>query len=303
MDEYGESDVVGCYGIADSLPRVLSQNVKGQLHNGDPTLVIREPRAKNPGMIRKGSENALWTEGGADYLEISGQSLKAGADLFDSLREAAFEQSQMVSPSVKDITGAAQSAAAMRVIYAPTLTQCDVFREQYGELGARRILHDMLVAAKKIEGQAPGPTTRLEDGTVVQEKPAVDLGERTITDPKTGEVRREPRSPGTSEEITLDWPQYFSPTAQDNERTVKTAQLAAGGKALISGTTATRSVAGIYSIDDVNEERAEMEAEVEKGIDQANRIGPMPAGVDDVKDPGEGEARSPNSAPGEKDED
>jgi hypothetical protein len=186
----------------------------------------------------------------------------------------------------------AQSAAAMKMLYLPMINTCDMLRTQYGNRFLVPLLTGMLKAAKKIGTRAGGEILTTSDGRRLQVQPAVMLPPRLIVErqpgeapprrnpeeldppklPKAGEVktRTEPRKPGASENLTLKWPPYFRPTAQDLNQTVEAINKAKGQ--LCSEETAVKYTATMLSVKDVAEELTAIQAE--KALNAAMYPGP-----------------------------
>lgn len=282
--EDGVADFAGLLDNFDEMNRLLSATSKGTIANVDPTLVVKEDPSANNGSLKKGSENAIFAKGGAEYLELSGTSINTARELLRALLQYSLDVAGVVLGDADKISGAAKSAAAMRLLYQPMINQCDKLRAQYGQQGIVPLLKGMLKAAKRIGSQEPGPIITTSDGRRVQQKPIVDLEPRVDTeyveetDPETGEptgektrkVRTVERSPGSSERITLKWPPYFKPTQQDASAAVQ-ASVAARG-VLVSPKTATKAVQNLFGIGDVEQELIDIEAQ--KQIDAARFPGP-----------------------------
>lgn len=270
-DVDGDSDFEGMCDSLDQLNNLLSATTKGTIANVDPTLVIKDDRRNNSGVVRKGEGNAIWSKGGAEYLELRGDSLKAALALMHELKQETLDTVGVVLGDPDKISSGVQSAAAMRMIYLPMLTQSDILRDQYGTMVVQ-IMTGMLQAAKMIWEQDPGPIITTEDGYRMQEKPTVDLPPRVVQEvgerpspgemgePEEGTTRTEPRTPGESEEIMLNWPPYFPNTWTDTKMAVDAVQAArGGGSAAISRRTATENLAPMLGIADVDQELADID--------------------------------------------
>lgn len=277
--EDGASAYDGLLDTFDSCNTLLSATSKGTVANVDPTLVIHDSPGANPGMVRKGSENAIYSENGAEYLEIKGTAVTTAMELIGKTVQYALDVSGVVLGDPNKIGSQAQSAAAMRIIYLPMTDTCNILRTQYGSRLLVPLLTGMLKAAKKITASEPGPVLTTVDGRRIQEKPTVVLPPKVVTDREPGEVKRPdltdmnpkppepgkvtkktvPRTPGQSENLTLKWPPYFRPTATDVAGMV-TATTQAKGQ-LISEETAVRAVADIFDVKDVAEELTNIQAE------------------------------------------
>lgn len=308
--EDGISDFAGLLDNFDEINRLLSATTKGTVANVDPTLVIHADPSANNGTIRKGSENAIYSEKGAEYLELNGTSISTARDLLKALLQYSLDVAGVVLGDAEKISGAAKSAAAMRLLYQPMINQCDKLRAQYGQQGIIPLLKGMLRAAKNIGSKEGGPIITTSDGRRVQQKPVVNLEPRVDTeyvdaapDPVTGvvpiekerKIRIVERSPGNSERISLKWPPYFKPTQQDASAAV-TAAVAARG-VLISPKTATKSVQNLFGIGDIEQELIDIEAE--KQMQMERFPGPEMGGFMGNSDDDDDESHNPGEPKGE----
>jgi len=75
--------------------------------------------------------------------------------------------------------------------------------------------------------------------------------------------------PGESELVTLRWPEYFAPTAQDVKDAVATAQTASGGKPVIAHKTAVDYTSRLFGVADVDEEIAQIANEADEEAERA----------------------------------
>lgn len=249
QEEDGEGDYEGIEDKFDEMNALLSSTSRGSRKNVDPTVVIKDE--DNEEAVRKGSSGVIYSPNGADYLEMSGTGATAALAVLDQLRLIALEEAQCVLPREDKITGAAQSAAAMRILYRPMIAKCNLMRGQYGP-PIQRTLQDILKVARVIRARvkavldAQGVHVRNEQQSVT---PALD--------------------PGVSDLVTLKWPEYFEPTQQDIKDTVAVAMQASGGKNVISHDTAIDYVARLFGVVDVDKERAKIEEEADAEADRA----------------------------------
>lgn len=261
----GVSDFDGLTDLFDSINRLISATLKGTIANVDPTLVIKDDWSNNPGSIRKGSENAIWSKGGAEYLEIKGDAVKAAFELIDKLVRYSLDVSGVVLGDPNEIAAKVTSAAALKVIYLPMLNQASLLRTQYGDL-LERVLLGELRAARKLRGTA-GPILETSDGRRIQETPLIIMPPRVevptkrnpetqTTEKATDEPKLVERTPGTSEAIAVEWPPYFMPTAADLNQTVEALTKAKGQ--IISDRTAVRAAAPFFDVTDVDQELMEI---------------------------------------------
>lgn len=260
--EDGISDYVGMNGKFDQINYLASATTKGTISNVDPTLVIKDDPGNNNGTVKKGSENAIYCKGGADYLEIAGTSVQAAEAWEEKLEKWCLDEACVVVPS-GDATTKPESGEAIKMRFLPMTSKCDVYRGQYGK-ALVRLSVAMLKAARRLLNQAPGPIVTTADGRRLQAIPTLAIEPKRIE--KMGEDRRvtvieEPRVPGTSESVELNWRTYFSPTPADVNQIVTSATTAQGKT--ISDATAVRATAQIYGVKDIERELADIEAERE----------------------------------------
>lgn len=267
MGEDGYSDYYNLTDDFDGINRLMSATLKGTVSNVDPTLVIKDDPSNNPGNLRKGSENAIFAKGGAAYLELSGNSITTSIELAKMIQQTTLDAASVLIPDIEYISARAQSAAALRMVYQPMVSQCDILRVQYGQFLVQ-ILTGMLSAAKKIENTPPGPVESI-NGQLIQQKPTVELTPR-ITYKEGENGRREvdgirPRTPGNSEFVTLHWPVYFKPTHQDLQMTID--GVTAAIDKTISQRSAVQATATMFSISDIDQELKDIEADKQRDVE------------------------------------
>jgi hypothetical protein len=304
----GEGDYEGgLTELFDEVNLTLSANTKGTRANVDPTLVVKASHKLNLGSIRKGSENAIFAEGGADYLELRGDAMRAARDLCNDLSQKALDVAQVILADPEKLSGAAQSAAALRILYAPMLSRCDVLREQYGQ-AIVAVVEGLLEMARHY-GQV-----REEGGGYVELAPRFEVetveveeeGENGQPMTRLEQQRRQiAREPGEGEQIRLAWPPYFPPTWQDKKTATEAAKLANGGKAVLSQRTSLEAVAGLYGVEDLEAELHEMHEDSERAIEAAQKAftpalegGPHPAYEGEEKEREDRAGGKPSSPPG-----
>lgn len=312
----GDSDFATLTDNIDQINQLLSSTARGVKANCDPTLVVRMEPGANDGSVRKGSENAIFSPGGADYLTLPGDAHTASLSMAEKLRAFTLDVASVVLADPEKLSGAAQSAQALRILYAPMLAKCDLLREQYGEFGIKRVLVGMLRAAKvvastTVTNPATGETTKMGvvlSKRMVREEPEEEeepeAEEPEAEEPedeepeqenkaaaprkekKESEVRFVERKPGTSEEIALNWNPYFSPTWADIKLAADAVKAANGGKPVISQRTSIESVQSLFGVNDVDEELYEIEEASKKAVEDA--VAAMRGGPDmDFPKPGQ----------------
>jgi hypothetical protein len=260
--EDGISDIDQLPDTFDRINHLLSATTKGTIANVDPTLVIKDDPGKNQGVVHKGEGQAIFSKGGADYLELKGESVKTAKELARELTQFCLETAGVVIGDPEKMGAKAQSSLTLKMLYLPMCNQCDLLRVQYGGL-ITAVLRGMLRAARKIEGTEPGPVVVTEDGYRLQHKPVVVLPPRIEVEGEGDEkIEKEvPRSPGTSERIELKWPQYFPPALPDIKLAVDAATAAQGRT--ISRKTGVAFTAPMFGVVDIDEELALIDVERE----------------------------------------
>ncbi len=268
----GYSDYDGLCDNFDEINQILSAASKGTKANCDPTLVIKMDPTMNTGAVFKGSENAIYSPGGAEYLEISGNSVEAAKEMLEKLRSYVLDATSVVLHDAdKPGSQNAASADSMRVRFMPMLAEADILREQYGDYGIEKPLKGMVKAAKILMSR-PSQVVQTDEG----EKELIyglNLPKKTITEtnPTTGEltIQRVDRKPGESEEIILNWNPYFPPTYQDIKAAVEGISAATVGKQLLSQRTGVQAVQSLFGIQSVDNELQLIQEDQEASLEMA----------------------------------
>lgn len=279
--EDGLSDYDGLCDQFDEVNEVLSATTTGTKANVDPTLVVKDDPGNNPGALRKGSGNAIYAKGGAEYLELSGAAVEAGLQVVDRLAQMCLDLAGVVVADPKDIASKATSGAALKLLYEPMIATCDVLRSQYSELIVR-VLRGMLRAAKMVGSMEPmpGPDEQAgttADGQLLQHQPTIVLPPRFEASPDSDDQTKlvpVERTPGESEYITLVWPDYFAMTPADAQAMVTTVTQAKGQ--LISTETAVKAMADYFGVTDVKQELAAIQLDQEEALRQQMEAFPPP---------------------------
>lgn len=241
QEDDGEGDYEGIEDKFDGVNQLLSATSKGTIKNVDPTTVIRSLEDDGE-RVAKGSEAVIYAEHGAEYLELKGTGIKVSLELLSELRQSVLEEAQVVIPREDKITASAQSAAAMRLLYATMIARCNQLRDQYGR-GMINMLTDVLRIAKRVRALPGAPKLDSNGVLVATVQPSLIPN----------------LDPGISDLVSLKWPDYFQPTAIDVKDSVSTAQAASGGKPVISHKTAVEYTSTLFGIQNVDEELAEIE--------------------------------------------
>ena len=211
----------------------LSQAGRGLKYSSDPTLLIKEPANGSDGApMIKGAADAIIVsqDGDAKLLEINGSATAAVLDYVKHLRELALEAMHGNRASAEKLS-AAQSGRAMELLAQALVWLADRLRISYGEYALNELVSMIVRASKKM-------TLRLKNGDEIGQFDA-------------------------KADVTLRWPDWFPPTADDRMNTAITlAKLCDSG--LMSRETAIKALSSQYDIEDPAAEKLLADADIEK---------------------------------------
>jgi hypothetical protein len=195
----------------------LSQCGRGLKYSQDPLLLIKEPAGGDGPFIRS-SSNAITVDaqGDAKLLEIDGTAAEAVITYCRALRELALENLHGNRANPEKLA-AATSGRAMELMNLALIWLAGRKRITYGEGGLLPLLQMVARASERLP-------LALGDGV--------------------GEVIK------LTSPLTLRWPAWYAPTAQDRLQTATALQthIASG---TLSPETAVKTIAADYAIDDV----------------------------------------------------
>jgi hypothetical protein len=237
----GDGDCVGIYELIEAIDRLNAQSEKGVIANCDPTVVVSTDAEM--GQVLKGSANAIKLPSGgtASYMEMTGGGIQAAKQKVEDYKGMALE----VAQCVLEQPDGTKTATEVDRNYASMLAKADTLREQYGEMGVKRLLNMVLVAAKRLT------TPRIQNGSIVRQ--AFSLPPKIEVDPQTGKSRIIERRMGPGPyQVNLTWPQYFEPNVNDATNAV-TAAVSAHTSQLIDQETAAKYIAPFFGVEDVSE--------------------------------------------------
>ncbi|HEX3350134.1 MAG TPA: phage portal protein [Acetobacteraceae bacterium] len=193
----------------------LSQAGRGLKYSSDPTLLIREPAGVDGEIVRGANALVVSERGDAKLLEINGTAAAAVIDYVRTLREMALEGVHGNRASADRLT-APQSGRAMEMMNQGLVWLADNLRVSYG--GALLALARMVLrAGAKYALTAFGEPVGPLDPTV---------------------------------RLTLAWPRWYAPTAQDTQADVQSLTALVGAR-LLSRAAAVRAVAERFAVDDI----------------------------------------------------
>lgn len=272
----GPSDADGVYENADDLDVLFSVLMRGGKLNLDPTVVLKAEDEYVESILRKGSDQALNVGPGGDakYMELTGQSILAGLQLFEKARSTMLEVAQCVIADPDKIVAAGTSSLALRMIFAPMTARSDILRGQY-ILPVVEIIADIRSYAQRLavkstpveEAQIESDpfTSDTEESSEVSASP--EEGEAAVSEgsdvvdvlllpPRIEVIERfdeegnlegqdiveVDQKPGVSGRIKPIFGPYFRPTLDEKAKAVQTMNTATLGKALLDRLTAVEQL-------------------------------------------------------------
>jgi len=240
-DVDGDPDCQGVYELVEAIDRLNAQGEKGILANCDPTTVITTDAQM--GEVRKGSANAikLPNGGSAGYMEMSGGGIVQAREQAKIYKEMALEVAQCV---LEQPDGGNRTATEVERNFAAMLARADTFREQYGEMGVKRLINMALVAAVSLS------RPRNVDGKITR---------FSITLPKKEDGGEHALGKGPYQ-ATLTWPPYFEPSLDDVGKAVSASAMAKQ-TGLIDQAHATKFIAPFFQVEDPSELAGKVQGE------------------------------------------
>lgn len=218
----GEPDCFGIYELIESYDALISQAQRGTLANSDPSLWIATDDDLQDNWIAKGSNAAIKTSanGKVQYLEITGSGPNAAMSLAKELRERACEVAAYI-PEVTNQNSVMMTATEINTRVSRMLERADVFREQYGERGIKKLLELVIHVCRRLD-QPLAEVVVAEDGSesVGVYKYKINLPPRYVDG-----VAVE-RKLGQSSNVELRWPRYIEPSLGDISAAAQATQIA-----------------------------------------------------------------------------
>lgn len=217
----GKCTFIDAIDTSIEIDYLLSQGGRGLKYASDPTLLIKEPVTGSDGKIVKGAGNAIVVDasGDAKMLEINGTASAAVVEWVKFLRELALESIRGNRSDASKLS-AAQSGRAMELMQQALVNLSDTLRISYGE-GA-------LLSVLKMIAEVSNKMPLLVDGEKI-----------TKLNPK----------------LSLRWPAWFPPTAEDRMNTATTLKTATES-GFMSRETAVSTISADYDVEDVAAEMA-----------------------------------------------
>lgn len=229
----GDPDCYGVYQMIEAIDMLLSQGARGTISNCDPTLGIASDADFDD--LEKGSGKALQVEKGGHvgYVEMEGAGIDRAQKLADDLEKRV--QTIARCYLERNDNNAVRTAHEVERDYSSMTERADVFREQYGECGVKRILEMALRIARLFEKAI---VSEDEYGTP-------QIIRRTIVLPSA-------TLPGAGVDISLKWPDYFTPSLDTVSKAVNAAGAALATYSITDLHNAVEFVAPYLNIEDVD---------------------------------------------------
>jgi hypothetical protein len=183
------------------------------------------------GRLGSSGGGALASPGGVDLMEMQGTGQQAALTWAGDLRAKIAELSHTIVNNPEKLSGAAQSAAAMKLLHGPILELTGRLRMAYGPALVLLVRLMLTVTARYL---AKGGKLDLD--------------------------REMSGAPKTDASISLGWGEYFSPTPDDVQKMLANLDSAVVGK-IISRKTAQTIGGPLFGVTDVEAEREQIEQE------------------------------------------
>lgn len=216
----GLPDADGQYQTCVGIDRQISQTDRALGYTQAPTIVYgRDKKYETMGIERDviitgvGRALNVGLGGDAKYMEISGQGILQAREFAKERRSAVLEATQCIIADPEKVAGAAQSAKAIELIYAPMLEKADTLRVPWGAAAVEMAELTLLM------GRAWSKPEAYADLQQPVERAFFRLPQRIIEepDPVKGKIVRRlvDHTPGTGGVVRIEWPPYFEPTPAD----------------------------------------------------------------------------------------
>lgn len=280
----GDADCHGAFDLIERCDALRSQAYKSTMANCDPTLQLSTDA--DMAEVTTGAGGAIKLEKGASaqFLEVSGSAATSAREQADELEEKVLTLVQCFLDT--NTGGPSRTESEVEANYSAMIEQADIFREQYGEKGVKKLL-EMILCAGRVLDKPVVERTEGQPTKIVRQ--VLALTPKVEVDEETGKiVPVTPRQIGTGQIVQLKWPPYFQPTAQD----VGQAVIAAGqakGFGLVDLDHAVRFIAGYFQVEDVkglvrqlssqkSEADQSLEAQMMARMSNPNAFGSKPGG-------------------------
>jgi hypothetical protein len=226
--------------IAIEIDYQLSQHGRGLKYNSDPTLVIKDPtRIDDEKMIKGIGALMLGQDGDAKLLQLDDSATTAVMGFVDKLRQLAMEVVRGDRSNPDKLLGG-HSGKALKILNKPLVSLVSEMRIAYGEIGLKSIYKQVLC---------------------ISNNSSIDIG---IIENKID-------SHECIDHLLLVWPPFYPETESDLQSIASTLHTLIDS-GVMSKETATKEIAPVYKIQDIDEERTIIDKEQEKIMSQMPKI-------------------------------
>jgi predicted enzyme related to lactoylglutathione lyase len=203
-------------------------------------------------------------------MEMTGTGIIQAREQAELYKSMALE----VTQCVLEQPDGQKTATEVERNFAAMLARADTFREQYGEMGVKRLINMVLVAAVQLT------KPRITNGTLTRFE---------IKLPKTADGVEQKLGKGPFQ-AQLQWPPYFEPSLDDANKAV---QAATGAKlsGFIDDEHAAKFLAPYFQMEDVQEvldsakaANGQVQADIEREALDGPEGMPEPAAPDKAQD-------------------
>lgn len=229
----GPSVIEDILGFIDELNYNLSQSSTAVQFNQDPQLVVKGMNEEELGALIRSSQKAwnLGREGEAQFLESTLNGATHALEFRDKLRLSVQDIARVILMDPEKIVGHAQSAKAMEVLHAPMMDLIGELRPAIGD-SLQKLILKMGIANIIV-------FNRFSEAAPVQVPP----GYRP-----------------QSLDVTMSWPPVFPLTMQDLQQKISMVS-AATSASIISRETGLAFVAKDFGVENLEEEKAKIDAQ------------------------------------------
>lgn len=232
------TDGIGTYegdqvlGLIHLCNEVMSQAHRATKHALDPqwALEVDPEKEVDTAAIRNQTKGGVWVmPGKLSLVEAAGTGQAAAHEQFDRYRALISDTTSIPEVDPEAISGKAQSAEALRVLFQGLIAFASLLRVSYGDDG---LVPFAKVILRVLKATAAGTLN-------------VDAFDDKGTTIGRGALPDRPR-------VRLEWGPWFAPTAADEQAKIGSAA-AAVGSGLLSQETAVSFIARLYGRDGAEE--------------------------------------------------
>lgn len=245
------------YPLIDDVNRSVSQRSRALRYVTDPQPVVSGVEEGEVDFVKSPGKPLYLPDGAeAKYIEMSGIGGVRATEHVSELTEAFRSACQYVKANPETTSGNI-SGVVLEFLHAPMISLASDLRVDFGDNGFARAVAMLLQIVSVVRSQSM-------DVWVQGVGEAVDI----LAKAQLAGVWLDPP-------ITIRWPPFFPPTEADKQTRVGYTVSAEQGR-LISSVTASRQLADIFSVEDVEAERDKIDEEsIEAARAETASYGPV----------------------------